>query len=270
MAIHKSTLVARARPRPPASLWLYGTTILGLVLATSSLMLPRAATAQVVRGIVVDAHGDTPIMIVEVSILDDGGEVIRTTTSDRNGDFMIGTDQPGEYRLRAERLGYESVTTEPLEFRRDSIIEVVVRMAAEAIVLDPLEVIGRGESEINRATFEGLYQRRATAHSVGGNRVWVRTDPEMDDVLTVREFVRQNVPNLRCGPILLFRGTTVDPDFARPLLQELWTWPVHELEGIEVYRRFASAPPDLRPVGPYPATCSAVVIWPRRMGDEPW
>jgi len=223
--------------------------------------------AQVVQGTVVDEATEEPVVAVDVSVLANDDGVLRQATSDGNGRFILGARDPGEYRLRAERLGYETVTTEPLSLQRDSVVEVVIRLSSDAIALDPLEVVGRGESEINRATFEGLYQRRAAAPSVGGNRVWVRTDPEMDDGLTVGRFVQQNVPNLRCGPILLYRGTTVD---SPPLLQELWNRPVHELEGIEVYRRFTSAPPDLRPVGPYPATCSAVVIWPKRMGDEPW
>ena len=265
MTIHESTLLARTRPRLPTVPALNSIIVLGLVLATSSLMLPRAATAQVVRGIVVDAHGDTPIMIVNVSILDDGGEVIRTTTSDRNGDFMIGTEQPGEYRLRAERLGYESVTTEPLEFRQDSIIEVVVRMAAQAIALDPLEVIGRGESEVNRATFEGLYQRRARSPAFGTTRIWVRTDPEMDDGLTVRNFLRFNHSTLRCASFLV-RGVRAPPG-------SLGRWldtPVDELEGLEVYRRAHEAPPALRPIGAASGRCGTVVIWPRQWGDEPW
>jgi len=241
-----------------------------LLLSLALPLTTTSADAQLVRGTVIDDATDQPITVVDISLLGAADAVLRTTTSDGDGRFILGTSDEGEYRLRAERLGYETVTTEPLELQRDSVLEVVIRLSSDAIALAPLEVVGRGESEINRATFAGLYQRRAWAPSVGGNRVWVRTDPEMDDVLTVREFVRQNVPNLRCGPILLYRGTTVDPEFSRPLLQELWSRPVHELEGVEVYRRFTSAPPDLRPVGPYPATCSAVVIWPKRMGDEPW
>ena len=272
MTIHESALVARTRARLPPALRGCGTMMLGLLLATFSVMLPRTAAAQVVRGTVVDAHADTPIMIVNVSILDDGGEVLRTTTSDRNGNFMIGTEQSGAYRLRAERLGYESVTTEPLEFRRDSIVEVVVRMATEAIALDPLEVIGRGESEINRATFEGLYQRRARSPSVGFDRVFVRDDPELDDSMTVREFIRLHAggPARRsgrlrgCFPNILLRGTELR---SQAMVDVVWELRLYELEGIELYRRVENAPPSIRPSS---TRCGFAVIWPRQRGDEPW
>ena len=46
-----------------------------------------------------------------------------------------------------------------------------------------------GESEINRATFEGLYQRRARAPSVGINRVWTKDDAKLDQSMTVQEFL---------------------------------------------------------------------------------
>ena len=53
----------------------------------------------------------------------------------------------GEYPLQAQRLGFETVTTEALELHGNNIVDVVIRMSSEAMALDPLEVIGRGGSE---------------------------------------------------------------------------------------------------------------------------
>jgi len=242
---------------------------LGKVAAASLalLLLPTLADAQLVRGEVIDETRGTPISAVDVSILDEHGAVLRTTTTGTDGRFLIGAREAGAYRLRAERLGYETVTTAALEFRADSVVEVVVRMSTEAIALDPLEVVGRGESEINRATFEGLYQRRARAPSVGSTRIWVRSDPEMADGLTVREFVGRNVPTLsrRCVTVLV-RGVTVNRYFRAHWVDT----PVSELEGLEVYRRGVEAPPAIREVGAASVRCAAIVIWPRQWGDEPW
>ena len=257
--------------------------VLGVCLA---ILLAVPAESQLVRGQVIDEASGEPISIVDVSILDRDGNVLRTTTSDAEGSFMIGTRASGEYRLRAQRLGFETVTTEALELHRDSIVEVVIRMSAEAIALDPLEVVGRGESELNRATFEGLYQRRARAPSVGLNRIWVRSDPEMDQVLTVERFLEFHAPRLGrrgstpgddergsrpehgCDPMVLVRGIEI-PHYMSHVLEEFMERRVYELEGIEVYSRVTDAPPPLRPTDFWP-DCGLVVIWPRQVGDEPW
>jgi len=246
-------------------------------------LLAVPAESQVVRGQVVDDQSGAAVSVVDVSILDANGNVLRTTTSDAEGAFMIGTRAPGEYQLQAQRLGFETVTTEALELHRDSIVDVVIRMSSEAIALDPLEVIGRGESEINRATFEGLYQRRARTPSVGRNRIWVRSDPEMDQAMTVERFLELHAPRLGrsgstpgndergirpehgCDPTVLVRGIAVPLYF----LQDFMDRRVYELEGIEVYGRLVDAPLALRPTGTW-RDCGIIVIWPRQWGDEPW
>jgi len=240
-------------------------------------LAPTLAESQLVRGTVVDDGTDHPVGVVDISLLGPADAVLRTTTSDRDGQFIIGVSNEGEYRLRAERLGYETVTTAPLDLQRDSILEVVIRLSSDAILLDPLEVVGRGTSEINRATFEGLYQRRARSASVGFDRVFVRGDPELDDAMTVGEFLRLHAGSpgrLRrpgsgsrgrgCWAGILFRGSPV-PGPQYSVILELR---LYELEGIEIYRRPENAPPDLRPIGNTP--CGFAVVWPQRMGDEPW
>ena len=252
--------------------------VLGVCLAA---LLAVPAESQVVRGQVVDDQSGAAISVVDVSILDADGNVLRTTTSDAEGAFMIGTRAPGEYQLQAQRLGFETVTTEALELHRDSIVEVVIRMSSEAIALDPLEVIGRGESDLNRATFEGLYQRRARAPSVGINRVWTKDDAKLDQSMTVQQFLelyaggigrtgpapaRGERATLRhgCRPVYMVRATQPPLYQIRDLLELR----VYELEGIEVYRRKTDAPQDLRPPGR--VDCGLVIIWPRQRGDEPW
>jgi len=236
-----------------------------VALVVIGLAVPLQGHGQVVRGEVIDEATEEPIVAVDVAVLAEDDEVLRRVTSDGNGRFILGTQDPGEYRLRAERLGYETVITDPLQLQRDSVVEVVIRLSSDVIVLEPLEVVGRGESEINRATFEGLYQRRARSPSVGTTRIWVRSDRRMDDLLSVREFLRLYHPTLRC-PVFLIRGTNIPGHF----IEHWLSTPVYELEGLEVYRRYNEAPPALRPVDPPSGRCGAVVIWPRRMGDEPW
>ena len=54
------------------------------------------------------------ISVVDVSILDANGNVLRTPTSNTEDAFMIGTRAPGEYHFQAQRLDFETVITEEL------------------------------------------------------------------------------------------------------------------------------------------------------------
>jgi len=246
------------------------------------LSTPIGVAGQVVRGLVLDDASEQRLPTVDVSLLSEEGEVLRTTTSDPEGRFMLGTEDPGIYRLEAQRLGYESVTTPLLEMPADTVLDLVIRMAADAIPLDPLEVVGRGVSEVNRATFEGLYQRRARAGNL--DMIFVQGDEELDQAMSVRRFIQLHGRGLGapgpvaqpgeaptrqhgCVPPLLIRGTLVPP-WRRAAIYDMR---LDELEGIEMYRRASEMPLDLRPHGAAGGgRCGAVVIWPRRMGDEPW
>ena len=66
-----------------------------------------AAHAQVVRGRLVDADGDTAIGGAMMTLMDrDGSPVERTLTNTATGLFELRAPSPGEYRVRAERIGY--------------------------------------------------------------------------------------------------------------------------------------------------------------------
>lgn len=60
-----------------------------------------------VARVLVDADGDTAIGGTMMTPLDrDGGAVERTLTNTATGLFELRAPGPGEYRVRAERIGY--------------------------------------------------------------------------------------------------------------------------------------------------------------------
>ncbi|MBW3631083.1 MAG: TonB-dependent receptor [Gemmatimonadetes bacterium] len=92
-----------------------------------------------VRGWVADEATGRPLGGVAVSALR-GGETLGSVVTDAEGRFRL---QVGgsTVRLRAERLGYRGETTE-VRLRAGGSTEVQLRLAATAIELEPVEIIG--------------------------------------------------------------------------------------------------------------------------------
>src|SRR3954471_19229275 len=66
--------------------------------------------AQTVRGELVDAAG-RPVEQVLVALVGPGGHQAGAALTSASGQFRIRAPGPGRYSLRAERVGYATVTT---------------------------------------------------------------------------------------------------------------------------------------------------------------
>jgi hypothetical protein len=67
--------------------------------------------AQIVTGQLMDANADRPVAAAFVQLLDSAGVPQAGAITDSVGRFALKAKAPGAYRLRAQRLGYESVTS---------------------------------------------------------------------------------------------------------------------------------------------------------------
>ena len=86
---------------------------LGVVLLLGSLgatpAMPLAAQGrQAIRGTLAEEGTLQPIGGAFVTVLDEAGERIAGGLSRDDGSFLIDVPTPGTYRLRAERIGFES------------------------------------------------------------------------------------------------------------------------------------------------------------------
>lgn len=79
------------------------------------LAVPAGAAAQTVTGAVVEAGSAAPLPGVLVSLLDDRGERVRAVLSDTAGRFTLEVGRFGRYRLRAERIGLETTTSQTFD-----------------------------------------------------------------------------------------------------------------------------------------------------------
>ncbi|HKG95548.1 MAG TPA: carboxypeptidase-like regulatory domain-containing protein [Gemmatimonadaceae bacterium] len=89
-----------------------------LPLALSALLWAAAAplaAQQQVRGVLVDSVARRPAALVTVVLVDDAGAPVAQGLSTNEGRFALTAPRRGRYRVRALRVGYQPVTSEPIE-----------------------------------------------------------------------------------------------------------------------------------------------------------
>lgn len=122
------------------------------LLAVSVIGLAQAPLAgQAIRGVVVDDTNLTRVPAASVRLVADG-EAGRGTQTDEEGGFFLPAPGPGEYRLEVSRLGYETALSQLVTVERGDTVSVEFRVRPDAVLLDPITVVGR--SRLGRDAFE--------------------------------------------------------------------------------------------------------------------
>jgi len=118
--------------------------MLGLRYAPTALLmlLPLAARAQSVRGVVVDA-GDRPVAGVVVLLLDSASQVTARALSNERGEFRIASSRPGSYRIRTLRIGFGPVMSEAVVLVSGGEIAKRLVLSGLPIALDTMRVVDR-------------------------------------------------------------------------------------------------------------------------------
>jgi hypothetical protein len=115
-------------------------------LVCAALLFPQCAAAQTVTGTVVNEAGGAPVRGALVSLLDAAGKRVGSALTDAQGAFALRAPGPGEFRVRAERVGMSSASSEPLPLAAGETR--VLRLAARsmAVMLEGIQVqaAGRG------------------------------------------------------------------------------------------------------------------------------
>ena len=227
-------------------------------------LLPADTNAQVVRGIVLADGDDAPIGAVTVALIDQDGVVRDSAVTDSTGGFLVSTARPGGYTLRAEHLAYETVAR-AIELSRGFEVRVELRMAANAIALEPLVITSTRELPLQSV---GFYVRSRA----GTGRFLTREDIERRRPIRTTDLF-QTIPRLSfisgpgnmgppvlvmsspaggaCEPGIFINGSpgmgARDLDMIRP----------EDIEGIEVYTSVAFTPIEYqRRTG-----CGVILLW---------
>jgi len=251
--------------------------------ALAMAAVPAVAFAQIFRGRVTDYPSGRSITGVQIDLIDDRGRGIVQTTTDTAGFFELRAPRSGVYSVRAALIGYQTLTSEPLEAGPREILELSLQLSVRPVSLTPVVVRVRPDRGSRLAEFE----QRRTRHEAG--HFITRPDIERRPVATASELL-VGIPGVNLTPqvnyivptdryIISLRGSlgacqahvfingaevsqgptsTVDD-----LLIPEW------LAGVEVYPTAASTPVEYR----RPSGCGAVLFWtrePERGGTWRW
>ena len=117
---------------------------LPVVLALSILVLvfPGRVVGQAVEGILTDREDGSPVEGALVLLVDEDGQELVGRLSNEEGVFRLAVPEPGSYRLRAVRIGYATLLSEPISVLTGDTAVVHLEASTEAIPLRGIEVEG--------------------------------------------------------------------------------------------------------------------------------
>lgn len=236
-----------------------------------AVLLASPAASQTVVGVVRDAGTRDPLPDVQLSVLDSTGESRASALTDSVGLFFLSGMGPGTFTLRAERIGAQTVTTEPVILNRNERIQVDIPLRAEAIELQRIVVQERRRISGRLAEY---YDRLERGGRSGFGRIITREDLErmpflsshlrMTPGLWVDGFGHQTNITMRgggmgrCTPAILLDGLPIEAseiDIVTP----------DQLEGVEIYRGM-HAPMQYTSR----SSCGVILLWTRVDGGRPF
>lgn len=240
-----------------------------LAAAFAALLLGSPLSAQILGGRVMDKTSNDPIPEAVVEVLNPTGRSIQRTRSDRDGFFVFELREPGEYRLRTARVGYQTVTSEGVQVESRQTVQVEIHIATGEIALEPLRVTARTQPP--RSVWlerEGFYDRERGGFGLFltpyelSQRVAVQTSELFRGVpgitLTPVGGSRYRITSTRagnCSPKMLMDGSPVADSDVDEMVQP------QDVAGIEIYRGPSEIPG--RWMG-YRSNCGLIVIWTKR------
>jgi hypothetical protein len=249
-------------------------TALGVMLCAVALDTPPLE-AQRLHGRVVDAGSGAPVADATISALDAEGRSGVQAVSDSAGGFTMPI-MPGRFTLHVIHIGYEDLTTEPIEFSRGEVVTLEIRVGASPIRIEPLIVQSRRRIPIGSELF---YSRMERQRKLGEGDFITRAEIEQSSVGSVNDLLARH-PQLsimsdglnefimteqrggrRCRPALWVDGIRLlrDTDLSA------WFMP-GSVEGIEIYPNASFVPPELAGG----ESCGAIAIWSRAERGNPF
>lgn len=231
--------------------------ILLACLAVLPLATP-AAMAQVVHGRVLDAATESPVPAAVVRLRTGGAE--RTADVDSVGRFVLAAPRDTAFRLEVSAPGYRESVADERRLARGDSLEVILRLSADTVVLEPLEVVAVRRRR--SAQLEAFYARarlRAQGWFVTRAQIESRSALRTTDLLRRAPGIR--LVETRGGVAVRGRGGCIPSVYldALPIsagLVDHWIRP-NDLEGIEVYTAGMGPPEYVHRT----TLCALILLW---------
>ena len=237
-------------------------------LALGALLVTHPLSAQIMGGRVMDRTTNEPVKDAIVEAINDGGRVVNRGRTDRDGFFVFEFREPGAYRIRTQRIGYTTNTSDPVQVDLRQTVQVEVKLTTGDIALEPLRVTAKTEPpHFRQLEQEGFYDRER----VGFGKFLTQYEIQQRQPLQTSEVFR-SVPGVslvpaggshynlvltrdHCSPKVMIDNMTVDQSDMDNVVEP------GDIAGIEVYRGPSEIPGRWMGLR---SGCGLVVIWTRR------
>lgn len=258
-----------------------------IAIVTIAALLPGVApglAAQEVRiqGRVIEDETLQPIAGAAVQVFRPGGRQLGQVFTDDAGNFVFTVPESGGYRFRAARIGYEETETPVLWTDGYEDYQVEIRLAPDAVLLAPIEVLTRSRGE-DSPVLESFWARK----EAGLGHYFTQDDVRELKPLRVTDLIGR-IPGVKLQSsgsglrrvVYMSRAPTNCPALIY-VDGMLWNRPVPDgsgggdytlftvddvvdpagVLGVEVYPGLATVPAEFLAPG---ARCGVVAIWTRR------
>ncbi|MFW6079789.1 MAG: carboxypeptidase regulatory-like domain-containing protein [Gemmatimonadota bacterium] len=257
--------------------------VLAIAIVGAAVSVAPAAGQEEVRlrGTVIDDGTSEPLEGASVLVLDTLGRELVRRVSDGRGEFeahvAVGVRA---VVLRVERIGYAEARSSTLTFGDHVRFDVEIRLATDAMVLEPLTVVVRAPRDGSSRMPDAVRRRMEVGSGVYLTRADIeRRDPaRVTDLLTTVAGVRvsprrsgarssvamgRRIGPGRCPAQIWVDGMLINDPQTGLTMDETVDGVVSPgaIEVIEIYRGLATVPP--RFTNEF-ARCGVVVIWTRR------
>ncbi|MCH1570699.1 MAG: TonB-dependent receptor [Longimicrobiales bacterium] len=234
----------------------------------------HAASAQTIRGSLMEFGSDAPIDLGLIIMISEFGDSVAWTLSSSNGFFEVAAPEGGNYLLLAAALGYKESRVGLFELGEGGEISVEFRLWEEPLMLDGIMVESLvREPELVR---NGFYRRMQR-----GSGSFIRpSDIEETTALRAAEML-QGLAGVRmvadsnglervqlrgargyCVPTLFVDGVRTEWGRLSVGLDEIA--PLETLYAIELYRGVASIPIEFGSFN----DCGVIAFWTKRTNER--
>src|SRR4051794_38134774 len=113
-----------------------------LLSALLFLLVAAPASAQLVRGSVVDSATSHTIGDFTVQLLDSTGTGVAAALAQADGRFSLRVPVPGRYSLRVLRIGFRRTETAPFQVGAGETVDQLVLMPQVSVALTGIRIVG--------------------------------------------------------------------------------------------------------------------------------
>lgn len=253
---------------------MHATLFRSALAAFAATLIAWPAVGQTIGGRVQNDASGNPLEGVHVALLNEEGGTVEETFTNSMGGFRLVLPRSGTWVLAADLIGYGPVRSPPMEIGPDERLTVEIRMAVEAIPMEPVVVTGR-ISHMN-GDIQAFYDRAERGKLSGFGRFVTREDIERSVPSEPSDLLR-TMPGVRvlrrataygsgstiqmssgCVPAIFVDGTQINRFRASDDLDDFVA--AYAIEGIEVYRGAGQQ------VGRFHDSrgCGLILVWTRR------